>query len=57
MTILIRTSQSLNEILESSSDSLLGFWEEEKFVPDSGQMILGEKWIDGIRYAEITNAD
>ena len=57
MTILIRTSQSLNEILRDSSDSLLGFWEEEKFVPDSGQMILGEKWIDGIRYAEITNAD
>ena len=57
MTILIRTEQSLNEILRDSSESLLGFWEEEKFVPDSGQMILSEKWVDGVRYAEIINAD
>jgi len=57
MTILIKTDQSPNEILKDSSNNLLGFWEEEKFVPDSGQMILSEKWIDGVRYAEIVNAD
>ena len=58
MKIIIKTDQNLNEVLKNSEEpKLLGFWEKDKFVPNTGQMILGEEFINGERFATIINAD